>query len=113
MCVVLQELTVAHQTATDALATAETGGAARADQLAEKARVEADDAEAKLQTITNANVQRGPVWQALLEAYLRVGQGANALLMDDPRIITTGEAIGELRRGAEALTEAGTLLDGC
>ena len=56
------------------------GDKAAAEQLAGEAAAIATQGHDTLQAITSSDVRQGDTWQALLRAYLHLGQAANALL---------------------------------
>jgi hypothetical protein len=110
MCQIGSALETAYTTALDALAADQAGDAALAERLAGDAARQAEEAHVQLQAL-DAESRRGDAYQALLEAYLRIGQGANALL---PEYASTyGMTADELRRGRTALNDAEVALDGC
>lgn len=110
MCDVATGLVAARLLTQEASVKDGSGDKDAARQLAGQARAIAQNEYDRLQTITSAEVQRGATWQALLSAYLHIGQGANALLPDYTNTygITDNElttASGDLQKAAAALPQ--------
>jgi hypothetical protein len=80
MCEVGGTLSTATTVAEQAAAKDADGDPAGAQQLALQAAELATHGHDLLQTITSTEVKRGDTWQALLGAYVHIGQAANALL---------------------------------
>ena len=110
MCRALIQLTAARQVAVSALLQSETEKQAAAERLALQAGEAGRAAYSTLQTITDDEVVRSEAWQALLEADLRVEQGAHALL---PGSHGRRVAADELRRADAELHRARSALRGC
>ena len=82
MCDVATRLVTARTLTQQAALRDADGDKDEARQMAGQARSLAQEANDQLQTVSSDNVRQGGTWQALLEAYLHVGQAANALLPD-------------------------------
>ena len=80
MCDVAGTLSAAKTLVDQAAAADASGDKAGAERLGGQAALLAMQAHDTLQTVTSGEVKRGDTWQALLDAYLHVGQAANALL---------------------------------
>lgn len=108
MCDVATVLVTARALTQEASAKDGGGDKNAARQLAGQARTIAQQGHDRLKTITSDDVKRGATWQALLSAYLHVGQAANALLPEYANTYgITGEeltkASGDLQTAAAAL----------
>jgi hypothetical protein len=108
MCDVASGLVAAHALTQEASVKDGNGDKDTARLLAGQARTIAQDGYERLQTITSGDVQRGATWQALLSAYLHIGQGANALLPDYTN--TYGITGDELTTASEELRTAAAAL---
>jgi hypothetical protein len=82
MCDVASRLSAAYATTSTAADRIDAGDSDGASALGATARVEAEDAHTRLQTIRTQDVRHGPAWGSLLEAYLHVGQAATAAIGD-------------------------------
>ena len=80
MCDVASRLSAAYATTSTAADRIDAGDSDGAHTLGATARVEAEDAHTLLQTIRTQDVRHGPAWGSLQEAYLHVGQAANAAI---------------------------------
>lgn len=80
MCDVAGTLSAARTLVEQAATKDANGDKAAAQQLADGAVLFAQQGHDVLQTITSSEVKQGDTWQALLDAYLHIGQAANALL---------------------------------
>ena len=80
MCEAAGTLSTAKTLVEQAAAKDASGDKSGAQQLANEARSLAEQAHEALQEVTSADVKPTSTWQALLDAYLHVGQAANALL---------------------------------
>lgn len=116
LCEVAHNLTFAAATTQQAVAKQAAGDTEAARTLATDARARAQRAHDQLQTISSDEVRHGATWQALLGAYLNVGQAANALLpgfegtsgMADEELAS---ALPQLRTAAAALPASCTTVD--
>jgi hypothetical protein len=80
MCGVAGSLSEARTLVEQAAVNGASGDTAGAQQLAGQAVELATQGHDLLHAIASSDVRRGKTWQALLEAYLHIGQAANALL---------------------------------
>lgn len=111
MCTVLTRLRVQHDVTRVALETDARGNRRDAVQLAGQVEAEADYAFSLLETITDAEVRRGPAYEALSDAYVRIGQAVEAIQApgeNDPSFTEPA-----LRRASESLRVAGEALTSC
>jgi hypothetical protein len=92
MCDVAGTLSAAKMLVEQAAAKDANGDKAGARQLANEAGSLAEQGHEALRAITSTDVKQGDTWQALLDAYLHVGQAANALL---PAYASTYGVTGE------------------
>jgi len=76
-----------------------------AQQLANEAGALAAKGHDALQTVNSTDVKQGDTWQALLDAYLHVGQAANALLPAYSNTYgSTGDELARASKDLEAAT---------
>jgi hypothetical protein len=107
MCDVASRLSAAYATTSTAADRIDAGDSDGAHTLGATVRVEAEEAHALLQTIRTQDVRHGPAWGSLLEAYLHVGQAANAAIGD------FGGVREELGRARPSLVTAAESLPRC
>lgn len=120
MCDVAGSLSAARTLVEQAAAKDASGDKAGAQQLAGQAAVLAKQGHDLLQTITSSDVMGGDTWQALLGAYLHVGQAANALLpayantygMTDEELATASKQLQAATAGLPARCFMATSLHG-
>jgi hypothetical protein len=104
MCTAAGDLATAMSLTEQAAARDASGDKAPAERLASQAAKLAEAGHAALKSVDADAVVRGATWQALLDAYLHIGQGANALL---PAYAGTyGSTSDELARAATSLDAA-------
>jgi hypothetical protein len=110
MCDVAGSLSAAKSLVEQAVAKEAGGDTLNAQELAGQAAQLATHGHDLLKTIQSSEVKSAPTWQALLNAYLHVGQAANALLPEYAG--TTELATDELARASGWLESASTALPG-
>ncbi|MGA7272578.1 MAG: hypothetical protein WB239_16010, partial [Acidimicrobiia bacterium] len=109
-CGVAGSLSAAKTLVEGAAAKDASGDKASARQLASEAAALAKQGHDVLQTITSSDVRQGGTWQALLRAYLHIGQAANALLpayastygITDEELATASEQLRVAQAGLPA-----------
>jgi hypothetical protein len=104
MCAAAESLVAARTLVEQAEAKGAGGDKSRAEALATRAATLATQAHDMLQAITSGDVRSGDTWQALLAAYLHIGQAANALLPASAG--TYGSTTSELAAGSRQLAAA-------
>ncbi len=106
MCDVAGSLSAAKTLVEQAAAKDANGDKAGAQQLASDAAALAKRGNDLLQTITSSDVRQGHTWQALLDAYLHIGEADTPLLPppdNTPRITHEALAtVAEQLRAASA-----------
>ena len=104
MCEAAGSLWAARTLVEQAAAKDARGDKSGAQSLAGEAAALAKQAHDVLQSVPSSDVKRDATWQALLDAYLHIGQGANALLPGyEGTYGSTGE---ELATGTKSLQSA-------
>jgi outer membrane PBP1 activator LpoA protein len=104
MCQAAGSLSAARALVEQAADKDARGDTSGARTLAEKAATLAKQGHDVLQSVPSSDVKRDATWQALLDAYLHIGQGANALLPGyEGTYGSTGE---ELTSGTKSLQAA-------
>ena len=108
MCEAAGDLSAAMSLVEQAAAKDAGGGKSGAQALAGQAAALAKHGHDVLQSVPSSDVKRDAAWGALLDAYLHIGQGANALLPGyEGTYGSTGE---ELATGSRSLEAAGASL---
>lgn len=80
LCEIAHNLAVAAALTERAAEEDAAGDKRGAQELASDARSRAEQSHDQLQAIASDEIRHGATWQALLEAYVHLGQAANALL---------------------------------
>lgn len=108
MCEAARSLSAARALVERAAAKDAQGDKSGAQSLAGEAAALAKQGHDVLQSVPSSDVKRDATWQALLDAYLHIGQGANALLPGyEGTYGSTGE---ELTSGTKSLQAAAAIL---
>src|SRR5437868_13154900 len=80
MCEAARSLSAARALVEQAVAKDLRGDTSGGQSLAGEPAALAKQGHDVLQSVASSDVKRDSTWQALLDAYLHIGQGANALL---------------------------------
>jgi hypothetical protein len=111
MCEAAGDLSAARSLVEQAAAKDGSGDESGAQALAAQAAAFSQRGHDVLQSVGSSDVKRDATWQALLDAYLHIGQAANALL---PGYEGSGATAEELATGSQSLRTAGAgLSSGC
>lgn len=112
MCNAAGSLSAAKTLVERAAAKDASGDKSEAQALAAQAAALAQRGHDALQSVGSSDVKRNETWQALADAYLHIGQAANALLPGYEN--TYGSTAEELATGSQSLRAAGSdLPSGC